>query len=127
MIEATDKKLVLGYEPRSFEANLVGEAAAKALLHNMAGSVLGAGSVVEVVDHTPSPDDPTLAKMVSDAVRARRDEVDRAIRTHPLVAAAVNALGAEIRDVRLPKEAESIIITLHEARERETARAERRG
>ena len=59
-----------------------------------------------------------LRGLVSEAVRARRDAIDRSIRTHPLVVAAVEHLGAEIRDVRLPKDAESTIISLHEARER---------
>ncbi|NUP12742.1 MAG: DNA polymerase III subunit gamma/tau [Polyangiaceae bacterium] len=118
LIEASDTRLVLGYEPRSFEANLLAEPQAKALLASLAGSTLGHGATVDIVDHVLAAETPTLAKMVSDAVRARREEIDRGIRNHPLVAACVNDLGAEIRDVRLPRDAESLAMTLQEARER---------
>ncbi|MBK6517586.1 MAG: DNA polymerase III subunit gamma/tau [Polyangiaceae bacterium] len=118
LVEATEHRLVLGFEARSFEAGLVAEPQARVLIASMAVATLGPGAAVELVDVASGDEVPTLAKMVSEAVRARRDAIDRSIRTHPLVVAAVEHLGAEIRDVRLPKDAESTIISLHEARER---------
>ena len=56
--------------------------------------------------------------MVSARVAARRAEVEEGVKSHPLVAAATQELGAEIRDVRLPAELDSPAVSLREATDR---------
>lgn len=119
LVESSERRLVVGVVPQSFEAGLA-EAQAREVLREAMTESLGVSSSLELVEIEPGQEFPTLAKMVGEAVRARREEVERAIRAHPLVTAAVAELGAEIRDVKLPADLDAVPISLQEARGRAT-------
>jgi DNA polymerase-3 subunit gamma/tau len=56
----------------------------------------------------------TLSRLYGEIRRARRAALDESIRKHPLVTAALELLGAELRDVKLPPEVDSAPISLSE-------------
>jgi hypothetical protein len=118
LVESTDAGLVIGLDTRSFEAGFLNDPAVRALIAATAKARLGASATVEFVDADVGPNVPTLAKMVGDAVKKRKDALEKNVRSHPLVLAAMTELKAEIRDVRLSAEAENAPVSLKEARDR---------
>jgi DNA polymerase-3 subunit gamma/tau len=46
----------------------------------------------------------TIAQLETEQKRLRLDEMKRSIASHPLVTAAIQVLGAELKDVRLAAE-----------------------
>jgi len=121
LVDADASSMVIGFDARSFEAGLLSEPGAQALLANVATQHLGEGAKIELCDIPQNPEIPTLAKLVSEAGQARRDEVDQELRAHPLVQAAVQHLGAELRSVRLPTNVDAAPISLDDARARNIA------
>ncbi len=117
LVEVTERALIVGLDARSFEAGFLTDPDSLALLDEVARRELGEQRV-ELADVVVGSEVPTLAKMVSEAGDARRAEVDHELRHHPLVQAAVQYLGAELRDVRLPTNVDAAPISLEEARVR---------
>lgn len=94
-------RVELGYEARSFLSGQATDPAAKDLL---ASALLAHfGSMPELVFETVSgrAGNVTVAMVDSAERRIRLDAAKRAVAEHPLVTAAIELLGAELRDVRL--------------------------
>jgi hypothetical protein len=121
LVDVTVVTIEIGFDSRSFEAGLLSDPDTQSLLASVAEQHLGAGGQVVLCDIATDPSIPTLAKLVTEAGQARRDEVDAELRNHPLVQAAVTHLGAELRSVRLPKDVDAAPISLDDARARRLA------
>jgi hypothetical protein len=93
--------VVLGYEPGSFLAAQATEASAVELLTRHVRDYFGTSTPV-AFDLTAGPkSSPSVAAMDGEQHRIRLEEARRAVAEHPLVKAAIEILGAELRDVRL--------------------------
>jgi len=121
LVDASDVRIEIGFDARSFEAGLLSDPDTQSLIASVAEQHLGATGRVELCDIPNDSSIPTLAKLVTEAGQARRDEVDAELRGHPLVQAAVTHLGAELRSVRLPKDVDAAPISLDDARARRLA------
>jgi DNA polymerase-3 subunit gamma/tau len=96
-------RLHLAFEPGSF---LSGQAAdSKALVAEVASAHFGVNTVVELDETGRHQEAETVAARNSAELSARRAEARRRVEEHPLVRAAVDVLGAQLREVRLPGEA----------------------
>jgi DNA polymerase III subunit gamma/tau len=101
VLELTSTRAVLGYEDNSFLVSQATEPAARELL---AGALRAHfGGPVEVVFETVARGvGPMSLAQVETADRmARLDAARRAVAEHPLVTAAIELLGAELKDIRL--------------------------
>ena len=101
-----DERIELGYETGSF---LVGQATDGTARELLAGEVLAHfGKPVEVVFSTVARGHgaPTIAQIEGVERKVRHDAARKAVEDHPLVAAAIQMLGAELKDVRLADAAE---------------------
>jgi DNA polymerase III subunit gamma/tau len=100
------ERVALGWEANSF---LVGEAngnASRELLSSALQRHFGAAPAV-VFETIASKDGSVSVHGIESAERkARVETARRAVAQHPLVAAAIELLGAELRDVRLSEAAE---------------------
>ncbi|MFO0554956.1 MAG: DNA polymerase III subunit gamma/tau [Polyangiaceae bacterium] len=117
LIEAGRERLVVALDESSFEADMLENIDVRSLISEVAQTNLKASfELVALSDAEAARASalPTLARMLTAAARARRAELEQTLRAHPLVLAAVEHLGAEVRDVRLPAEAEHAEITLED-------------
>lgn len=100
------ERVELGYETNSFLSGQATEASAKELL----ASALQAhfGRVPEISFETIASKNGavTIALMDGAERKLKLDAARRAVVEHPLVTAAIELLGAELKDVRLAAEAE---------------------
>jgi DNA polymerase-3 subunit gamma/tau len=95
------ERVVLGYEPGSFLAAQATEASAVELLTRHVRDYFGTATPV-AFDLTAGPKStPSIAAIDGEQNRIRLEQARRAVAEHPLVKAAVEILGAELRDVRL--------------------------
>jgi DNA polymerase-3 subunit gamma/tau len=95
------ERVVLGYEPGSFLAAQATEASAVELLTRHVRDYFGTSTPV-AFDLTAGPkSSPSIASIDNEQNRIRLEQARRAVAEHPLVKAAVEILGAELRDVRL--------------------------
>jgi DNA polymerase III subunit gamma/tau len=100
-IACSAERVVLGYEPGSFLAAQATEASAVELLTRHVRDYFGTSTPV-AFDLTAGPkSSPSVAAMDGEQHRIRLEEARRAVAEHPLVKAAIEILGAELRDVRL--------------------------
>jgi len=105
LCDLSDERLVLGLDPKSFEASFLADPTARDLLQTTVRQMLSPGAALEIVDISPSGRESatTLARTYDEAAKARRREADQSVRNHPLVDAAERFLGAQLRDVRIPE------------------------
>ncbi len=109
------EKLSLGFEARSFEAGqLASDPTARDVCVEAAREVLGAEVEVALEEVATGTSGVTLSRLYGEIRRARRAAVDESIRKHPLVTAALDLLGAELRDVKLPPEIDAAPISAAE-------------
>jgi DNA polymerase-3 subunit gamma/tau len=95
------ERVVLGYEPGSFLAAQATDASAVELLTRHVRDYFGTATPV-AFDLTAGPKStPSIAAIDGEQNRIRLEQARRAVAEHPLVKAAVEILGAELRDVRL--------------------------
>jgi DNA polymerase III subunit gamma/tau len=96
-------RVVLGYEPSSFLARQATDAAAVELLTRHVRAYFVAPTQV-AFDLTAGPkSSPSIAALDSDERRRKLEQARRAVAEHPLVRAAIDILGAQLGDVRLPE------------------------
>jgi DNA polymerase III subunit gamma/tau len=100
------ERVELGYEQSSFLVGQAVEPTAKELL--LAAVRTHFGKSVEVAFETIASKSGTVsvAQIETAERKARQDAARRAVIEHPLVAAAIELLGAELKDVRLAAEVE---------------------
>jgi hypothetical protein len=101
-VEVARERLVLAYPPGSFLAEQANEAETQNLLREAASAHFGAPCALEIDTTGRHLAVQSLAAKNSAAQAARIADAKRKVAEHPLVLAAVNVLGAELRDVRLP-------------------------
>jgi DNA polymerase-3 subunit gamma/tau len=94
-------RVVLGYEPNSFFAAQATEEGAVDLLTRKVRDHFGAPTPVAFDLSASTRGIPSIAHMDGLDHRARLEAARRAVAEHPLVRAAVEILGAELKDVRL--------------------------
>jgi len=102
----TSERVELGYEAHELSLiDLITEASAK----NVLASALRAhfGRAPELVFTTTTVKSGTVSQVLSAEKKVRLDAARRGVAEHPLVTAAIELLGAELRDVKLSPEAES--------------------
>jgi len=95
------ERVELGYEASSFLVGQAVEVSAKELV--VAALTTHFGRAPELAFETigPRSGNVTLAMVETAERRTKLDAAKRAVAEHPLVAAAIELLGAELRDVRL--------------------------
>jgi hypothetical protein len=94
----------------TFESSFLGAQATEPAAKEMLRAALSAhfGRPTDVIFETDSPRSgatPTVAQVDSAERKARLEAARRAVASHPLVTAAVELLGAELQNVRLPQDA----------------------
>jgi len=95
------ERVVLGYEPGSFFAIRATDVSAVELLTRHVRDYFGTTTPV-AFDLTAGPKSaPSIATIDGEDRRLRLEEARRAVAEHPLVQAAIEILGADLRDVRL--------------------------
>ena len=95
------ERVELGYEATSFLVGQATESAAKELLLSALTSHFGRAPELAFETIAPKSGNVTLAMIETADRRSKLDAARRAVATHPLVMAAIELLGAELRDVRL--------------------------
>ena len=98
------ERVVLGYESGSFLLVHAAEAAARALLDAAVREHFGAATPVELDTSVARGAAASVAQLDAVDRRTRTEAARRAVEEHPLVHAAIEVLGAELRDVRLAPE-----------------------
>jgi DNA polymerase-3 subunit gamma/tau len=101
LVEASADRLVVGFEPGSFLAAQLNDTRAREAVRDAARGRLGSAVAVDVVSVARESLSGTLAKRASEVMRERIAQAERDVRDHPVVAAAIELLGAELREVRL--------------------------
>lgn len=101
LVRIGESELVLGYEASSFLGKQAQDPAAIAVLRAAAAAHLGGQPNVSIEVLQPSSGAVTIAQLDGAERKERLDSARRAIAEHPLVTAAIELLGAELRDVRL--------------------------
>ena len=96
--------IVLGYEDNSFLGKQMQDPAAKETLRAALAAHFGGSPEVTIENLRPQSGHVSLAQIEGADRKARLDIARRAIADHPLVTAAIELLGAELRDVRLGHE-----------------------
>ena len=95
------ERVVLGYEPGSFLAAQATEASNVELLTRHVREYFGTVTPV-AFDLTAGPKaNPSVASIDTEERRGRLEQARRAVAEHPLVKAAIDILGAELKDVRV--------------------------
>ena len=107
LLRCDAERVVLGYEAGSFLAAQATEPGAVALLTAAARGHLGDAAEVSLDAGIQRGAHVTIAQLEAADRKARLDTARRAVAEHPLVSAAVELLGAELRDVRLAPDMES--------------------
>jgi DNA polymerase III subunit gamma/tau len=103
--ELSPRRVALAFAHGSFVASQAMERASQDLIAEVVRQQLGPSAQIEmrVLEDAAAPVT-TLAAVETAERRARVDEARRAAAEHPLVEAAIEVLGAELREVRLPAE-----------------------
>lgn len=96
--------VLLGYEQGSFLIAQINEPAARAMALEAIEAVIGQGTTLEIQTLSGSESHETLARIDMAERKARVDDARKAVEHHPLVDAAKEHLGAELREVRLPSD-----------------------
>jgi len=104
LVEASAARLVVGFEQGSFLAAQLHDARARESVRSAARERLGPSTEIDVVAVPREALAGTLAKRASEVMRGRIAEAEQQVRDHPVVAAAIELLGAELREVRLAPE-----------------------
>jgi DNA polymerase-3 subunit gamma/tau len=104
VLELTSTRVVLGYEANSFLVGQATEPAAREQLARALQSHFGGPVELVIETITRGSAGPSLAQVESAERRARVEAARRAVAEHPLVTAAIELLGAELKDVRLSPE-----------------------
>ncbi len=99
-LEVTAQRVLLGYQPSSFEGAQASEPEAMDLLQREARAHFGADTKV-ALDLSARPG-VTVASLDAEQRRADLAKARAAAEAHPLVQRAVALFGAELRDIRLP-------------------------
>jgi DNA polymerase-3 subunit gamma/tau len=95
------ERVVLGYEPGSFLAAQATEASHVELLTKHVREYFGTVTPV-AFDLTAGPKaNPSVATLDTEERKVRLEQARRAVAEHPLVKAAIDILGAELKDVRV--------------------------
>jgi DNA polymerase III subunit gamma/tau len=95
------ERVVLGYEPGSFLAAQATETGNVELLTRHVREYFGAPTAV-AFDLTAGPKaNPSVASLDTEERKIRLEQARRAVAEHPLVQAAIDILGAELKDVRV--------------------------
>ena len=95
------ERVVLGYEPGSFLAAQATEASHVELLTRHVREYFGTVTPI-AFDLTAGPKaNPSVASIDTEERRGRLEQARRAVAEHPLVKAAIDILGAELKDVRV--------------------------
>jgi DNA polymerase-3 subunit gamma/tau len=102
-IHCNAERVVLGYEPGSFLAMKATETAAVERLTRHVRAYFGAPAAL-AFDLTAGPrSTPSVASLDNEERKKKLEQARRTVAEHPLVRAAVEVLGAELSDVRLPE------------------------
>lgn len=102
-IACSPERLVLGYEPGSFFAvQATDNSAVDALTHTARNYFGSTTQIAFDVSATAKPA-PSIAAIEQEKEQARLEAARRAVADHPLVKAAREILGAELREIRLPE------------------------
>jgi DNA polymerase-3 subunit gamma/tau len=96
-------QLVLGYPGDSFLAQQAQDAKALGLLVEVAAEVMGEPTAVSF-DLQGRHRVKSVATRNSEQLAARKEAARKKVAEHPFVAQAIDVLGAELREVRLPSE-----------------------
>ncbi|NUO51448.1 MAG: hypothetical protein HOV80_21550, partial [Polyangiaceae bacterium] len=102
LCEINNNGVIIALDPNSFESTFLRDKAALETLEAAAREAIGPGAGFRIIDLVRGADAATLARTYDEATKAKRVEADKAVRTHPLVAAAEQFLGAQVKDVRIP-------------------------
>jgi DNA polymerase-3 subunit gamma/tau len=97
-------RVVLGFEARSFIAEQAAEAEARSQMQRAASDHFGAPTEIELDMGSAHPAVQTLAAQHREEQAARLAAAREQVASHPLVKDAIEVLGAELQDVRLPSE-----------------------
>lgn len=97
----------LAYDPHSFLAERAQKEPALSLLTKLVHAHFGAETPISIRHDPRAGELATVAWLDESERHARLQRARKAIADHPLVQAAVEALGAELREVRLPAEDEA--------------------
>jgi DNA polymerase III subunit gamma/tau len=105
LIELTPTRAVLGYEANSFLVGQATEPAARELLAGALRSHFGGPTEIVFETIARGTGAVSLAQIESAERKVRVEAARRAVAEHPLVTAAIELLGAELKDVRLGQDA----------------------
>jgi DNA polymerase III subunit gamma/tau len=94
-------RLTLGFEGDTFLSKQAQEPLAQEILRTALASHFGGQPDVTFESVAPMSGLATIAQLDSAERKSRLESARRAIANHPLVTAAIELLGAELRDVRL--------------------------
>jgi DNA polymerase-3 subunit gamma/tau len=95
------ERVVLGYEPGSFLAAKATESDAVELLTRHVRAYFGTSTPVAFDLTVGAKSNPSVATLDGEERRARLEQARKAVAEHPLVQAAIEILGAELRDVKV--------------------------
>jgi DNA polymerase-3 subunit gamma/tau len=98
-------RVVIGYETGSFLVGQATEPGAREVLRVALAQHFGGAPEVAIETIAAKSGNVTLAMVETAERKGRLDAAKRAVAEHPLVAAAIELLGAELRDVRVADEA----------------------
>ena len=95
------ERVVLGYEPGSFLAAQATEASHVELLTRHVREYFGTTTPVAFDLTASSKANASVATLDTEQRKVRLEQARRAVAEHPLVRAAIDILGAELKDVRV--------------------------
>jgi DNA polymerase-3 subunit gamma/tau len=95
------ERVDLGYETGSFLVGQASEPSAKELLRSALATHFGKDTQLAIETIAAKSGNVTLAMIETAERKTKLDLARKAVAEHPLVAAAIELLGAELRDVRL--------------------------
>ncbi|XXY45257.1 DNA polymerase III subunit gamma/tau [Sorangium sp. So ce269] len=104
VLELTPTRVVLGYEANSFLSGQATEPAARDLLARALQAQFGGPAELVFETIARGSAGPSLAQVETAERKARVEAARRAVADHPLVTAAIELLGAELKDVRLAQD-----------------------
>lgn len=108
VVELGQERIVLGYEATgAFLFAQATEPAARQLLTTALRTHFGRPMEVQIETITAGSQAVSVAQIYSAEEKARYAARRRAVEEHALVVAAIELLGAELKDIRLPDQAES--------------------
>jgi DNA polymerase-3 subunit gamma/tau len=101
LIRFDAERVDIGYEAGSFLVGQASEPAAQELLRVALGAHFGRAPALGIQTIAAKSGALTLAMIETAERKTKLDLARKAVAEHPLVAAAIELLGAELRDVRL--------------------------